>query len=30
VVSRNGKVDSGSVERSLMQMKCFLNYFNMI
>ncbi|WP_321422808.1 succinylglutamate desuccinylase/aspartoacylase family protein [uncultured Methanobacterium sp.] len=30
VVSRNGKVDSGSVERSLMQMKSFLNYFNVI
>jgi len=30
VVSRNGKVDSGSVERSLMQMKSFLNYFNII
>lgn len=30
VVSRNGKVDSGSVERSFMQMKSFLNYFNVI
>jgi len=30
VVSRNGKVDSGSIERSLMQMKSFLNYFNLI
>lgn len=30
VVSRNGKVDFGSVERSLMQMKSFLNYFNII
>ncbi|CDG65897.1 succinylglutamate desuccinylase [Methanobacterium sp. MB1] len=28
VVSRNGKIDSGSVERSLMQMKSFLDYFN--
>lgn len=30
VVSRNGKVDSGSVERSLLQMKSFLGYFNII
>nr|WP_319373944.1 succinylglutamate desuccinylase/aspartoacylase family protein [uncultured Methanobacterium sp.] len=30
VVSRNGKVDSGSVERSFMQMKSFLNFFNVI
>jgi len=30
VVSRNGKVDSGSIERSLMQMKSFLNYFKVI
>ncbi len=30
VVSRNGRVDSGSVERSLMQMKSFLKYFNII
>jgi predicted deacylase len=28
VVSRNGKIDSGSVERSFMQMKSFLDYFN--
>jgi uncharacterized protein len=30
VVSRNGKVDSGSVERSLLQMKSFLKYFKVI
>ena len=30
VVSRNGKVDSGSIERSLLQMESFLNYFNII
>jgi uncharacterized protein len=30
VVSRNGRIDSGSVERSLMQMESFLNYFNII
>jgi len=30
VVSRNGKVDSGSVERSLLQMESFLGYFNVI
>jgi len=30
VVSRNGRVDSGSVERSLLQMKSFLDYFNVI
>lgn len=30
VVSRNGRVDSGSVERSLLQMKSFLSYFKVI
>ena len=30
VVSRNGRVDSGSVERSLLQMKSFLRYFKVI
>lgn len=30
VVSRNGKLDSGSVERSLLQMNSFLTYFNII
>jgi hypothetical protein len=30
VVSRNGKLDSGSVERSLLQMNSFLNYFNIL
>ncbi|NYB51812.1 MAG: succinylglutamate desuccinylase/aspartoacylase family protein [Methanobacteriaceae archaeon] len=30
VVSRNGMIDSGSVERSLLQMESFLNYFNII
>lgn len=30
VVSRNGRIDSGSVERSLLQMKSFLGYFNII
>lgn len=30
VVSRNGKLDSGSVERSLLQMNSFLSYFNIL
>jgi hypothetical protein len=30
VVSRNGRVDSGSIERSLLQMKSFMDYFNVI
>ena len=30
VVSRNGRVDSGSVERSFIQMKSFLDYFKVI
>lgn len=30
VVSRNGRIDSGSVERSILQMKSFLDYFSII
>lgn len=30
VVSRNGRVDSGSIERSLLQMESFLDYYNIL